>query len=101
MAEAYGWGDRRYGPRIVAIGGGTGLSTMLRGLKQYTRNLTAVVTVADDGRGFDPGAESEEGGIGLQNVCRRLSRFPGCGMEIESAPGAGTTVTLFYTKNNF
>lgn len=37
------------GPKIVAIGGGTGLSTMLRGLKQYTSNLTAVVTVADDG----------------------------------------------------
>ncbi len=39
------------GPKIVAIGGGTGLSTMLRGLKRYTRNLTAVVTVADDGGG--------------------------------------------------
>lgn len=37
------------GPRIVAIGGGTGLSTMLRGLKEYTSNITAVVTVADDG----------------------------------------------------
>jgi uncharacterized cofD-like protein len=37
------------GPRIVAIGGGTGLSTLLRGLKEYTSNLTAVVTVADDG----------------------------------------------------
>ncbi len=37
------------GPRIVAIGGGTGLSTMLRGLKEHTSNLTAVVTVADDG----------------------------------------------------
>ncbi len=37
------------GPRIVAIGGGTGLSTLLRGLKHYTSNLTAVVTVADDG----------------------------------------------------
>jgi len=37
------------GPKIVAIGGGTGLSTMLRGLKQYTENITAVVTVADDG----------------------------------------------------
>jgi len=35
--------------RIVAIGGGTGLSTMLRGLKSYTKNLTAIVTVADDG----------------------------------------------------
>ena len=39
------------GPRIVAIGGGTGLSTMLRGLKRYTQNLTAIVTVADDGGG--------------------------------------------------
>ncbi|MGN0968203.1 MAG: uridine diphosphate-N-acetylglucosamine-binding protein YvcK [Oscillospiraceae bacterium] len=39
------------GPRIVAIGGGNGLSTMLRGLKAYTRNLTAIVTVADDGGG--------------------------------------------------
>lgn len=40
---------RGRGPRIVAIGGGTGLSTLLRGLKAYTSNLTAVVTVADDG----------------------------------------------------
>lgn len=40
---------RGRGPRIVAIGGGTGLSTLLRGLKQYTGNLTAIVTVADDG----------------------------------------------------
>ena len=39
------------GPKIVAIGGGTGLSTMLRGLKKYTKNLTAIVTVADDGGG--------------------------------------------------
>ena len=37
------------GPRIVAIGGGTGLSALLRGLKEHTSNLTAVVTVADDG----------------------------------------------------
>lgn len=35
----------------MAIGGGTGLSTMLRGLKAYSSNLTAVVTVADDGGG--------------------------------------------------
>lgn len=40
---------RDRGPRIVAIGGGHGLATLLRGLKAYTRNLTAVVTVADDG----------------------------------------------------
>ncbi|MEO8246766.1 MAG: gluconeogenesis factor YvcK family protein [Chloroflexota bacterium] len=37
------------GPRIVAIGGGTGLSTLLRGLKAYSANITAVVAVADDG----------------------------------------------------
>ena len=37
------------GPRIVAIGGGTGLSVLLRGLKAYTDNLTAIVTVGDDG----------------------------------------------------
>ncbi|MCU0518953.1 MAG: YvcK family protein [Oscillatoria sp. Prado101] len=37
------------GPKIVAIGGGTGLSTLLRGLKKYSANITAIVTVADDG----------------------------------------------------
>ena len=40
---------RERGPRIVAVGGGHGQATLLRGLKLYTRNLTAVVTVADDG----------------------------------------------------
>ena len=43
--------NRETGPNIVVIGGGTGLSTMLRGLKQYTKNLTAIVTVADNGGG--------------------------------------------------
>jgi uncharacterized cofD-like protein len=37
------------GPKIVAIGGGTGLSTLLRGIKEYSSNLTAIVTVADNG----------------------------------------------------
>ena len=44
--------QKRYlarGPKIVAIGGGTGLSTLLRGLKEYSSNLTAIVTVTDDG----------------------------------------------------
>ena len=40
---------RARGPSVVAIGGGTGLSTLLRGLKELTSNITAVVTVADDG----------------------------------------------------
>ncbi|MBQ7036842.1 MAG: YvcK family protein [Clostridia bacterium] len=37
--------------KIVTIGGGTGMSTMLRGLKKHTKNLTAIVTMADDGGG--------------------------------------------------
>ena len=43
--------SRKGEPKIVVIGGGTGLSTMLRGLKRYTNDLTAIVTVADDGGG--------------------------------------------------
>ncbi len=39
----------RRGYKIVAVGGGTGLSTLLRGLKRSTTNITAIVTVSDDG----------------------------------------------------
>ncbi len=50
LAEAvYQLQRRKRGPHIVAIGGGHGLSTLLRGLKQHTGNLTAIITVADDG----------------------------------------------------
>ena len=41
--------QRERGLKVVAIGGGTGLSMLLRGLKHYTANITAIVTVADDG----------------------------------------------------
>ncbi|HDN86341.1 MAG: hypothetical protein DRP68_01160 [Candidatus Omnitrophota bacterium] len=44
--------EKRYlsrGPRVVTIGGGTGLSTILEGLKEYTSNITAIVAVADEG----------------------------------------------------
>jgi uncharacterized cofD-like protein len=37
------------GPKVVALGGGNGLATLLRGLKEHTTNLTAIVTMADDG----------------------------------------------------
>lgn len=37
------------GPKIVTVGGGTGLSVLLSGLKEYTSNISAIVTVADDG----------------------------------------------------
>ena len=42
---------RARGPRVAVIGGGHGLSNMLRGLKRYTENISAIVTVADDGGG--------------------------------------------------
>ncbi len=44
--------EKRYlsrGPKIVAIGGGTGLSTILEGLKEFTSNITAIVAVTDEG----------------------------------------------------
>ncbi|MFN2302705.1 MAG: uridine diphosphate-N-acetylglucosamine-binding protein YvcK [Anaerolineales bacterium] len=40
---------RDRGPRVVVLGGGHGLASLLRGLKEYTHNITAIVTVADDG----------------------------------------------------
>lgn len=50
LAEVlYNYRQLKRGPKVVAIGGGTGLSTLLKGLKEYTGNLTAIVTVADDG----------------------------------------------------
>ncbi|MBV8491556.1 MAG: YvcK family protein [Candidatus Eremiobacteraeota bacterium] len=49
VREALAGMRRQQGYKIVAIGGGTGLSTLLRGLKRRTTNLTAVVTVSDDG----------------------------------------------------
>src|SRR5512142_122883 len=48
-ASAMGQEQKTDTPRIVAIGGGTGLSTLLRGLKAHTPDITAIVTVADDG----------------------------------------------------
>jgi uncharacterized cofD-like protein len=87
------------GPRIVAIGGGTGLSTLLRGLKEHTGNLTAIVTVADDGG--SSGALREELGIppvgDIRNCIAALAdaeplmsellgyRFPG-GHRTEAGP---------------
>ena len=44
-------GQRGMGPKVVALGGGTGLSTMLRGLKQYADKITAMATMAEDGGG--------------------------------------------------
>ncbi|MBU4541380.1 gluconeogenesis factor YvcK family protein [uncultured Acetobacterium sp.] len=85
-------------PKVVAIGGGTGLSVILRGLKKYTNNLTAIVTVGDDGGGS--GQLREDLGIlppgdirscilalaDDENVMQELFnyRFPGGCMEGQS-----------------
>jgi uncharacterized cofD-like protein len=45
----YRYRQRERGPKVVAIGGGHGLSVLLRGLKRHTSHVTAIVTVADDG----------------------------------------------------
>ncbi|MCI0395127.1 MAG: YvcK family protein [Chloroflexi bacterium] len=45
----YDYSQRNRGPQVVAIGGGTGMPSLLRGLTRYTSNITAIVTVADDG----------------------------------------------------
>jgi len=87
------------GPKIVAIGGGTGLSTLLRGLKLHSSNITAIVTVADDGG--SSGALREELGIppvgDIRNCIAALAdaeplmsellgyRFPG-GTRVEGEP---------------
>ncbi|NDJ62147.1 MAG: YvcK family protein [Chloroflexi bacterium] len=47
--RVYNHNKRVKGPKVVAIGGGTGLPSVLRGLKTFTSNITAIVTVADDG----------------------------------------------------
>jgi uncharacterized cofD-like protein len=93
------------GPRIVAIGGGTGLSMLLRGLKHHSSNLTAVVTVADDGG--SSGVLRDELGIpavgDIRNCVVALAdseplmgrllqyRFPGStgGMSGAGSPGVG------------
>ncbi len=49
LERIYEYRIRQGGPRIVCIGGGTGMPTVLRGLKQYSANITAIVTVGDDG----------------------------------------------------
>jgi len=49
VSEIRSAGRLARGPRVVAIGGGNGLAALLRGLKSHTSNLTAVVTMADDG----------------------------------------------------
>ena len=92
------------GPRIVAIGGGTGLSTMLRGLKKHTKNLTAIVTVADDGGGS--GVLRQELGMlppgDTRNCLEALAKVERVMSELfhyrftEGSPGARASETSFW-----
>ncbi len=73
--------EKRYlskGPKIVTIGGGTGLSSILEGLKEYTTNISAIVTVADEGG--SSGRLREEFGIlppgDIRNCLVSLAEVP-------------------------
>ena len=74
------------------VGGGT-VTLKLEELTDCWR-----VTVDDDGVGFDLEAAHGKGSIGLENVRRRMARFPGCELRITSFPGIGTKVILIYGK---
>lgn len=74
------------------VGGGT-VTLTLEELPDHWQ-----VTVTDDGTGFDLETVRSGGSIGLENVRRRMARFPGSRMQITSAPGSGTQVTLIYGK---
>ena len=62
--------------KVVVFGGGTGLSTLLRGLKQFPIDITAIVTVADDGSSFPELMAYELGEGRLENIHGRLFFCP-------------------------
>lgn len=75
------------------VGGGT-VTLTLEELTDCWR-----VTVDDDGMGFDlESTHGKEGSIGLENVRRRMARFPNCELRLTSFPGIGTKVILIYGK---
>ena len=71
-------------PRVVAFGGGHGLAAALAAWRRITPDLTAVVTVADDGGGVAPGAETASVGLGF---ARKLLAHIGYSLLLCSAPG--------------
>lgn len=75
------------------IGGGT-VSISVQEMVAYWQ-----VTVTDDGVGFSPDSTDNSKSVGLDNVRKRLSRFDGCYMTIDSQPGMGTKVVLRFAKN--
>lgn len=65
--EIYREADQKKGPSIVAIGGGTGLSTLLKGLRKHTLNITAVVAVSDEG-GSTGRIRKDWGGVAIGDI---------------------------------
>lgn len=103
-----------HGERVVALGGGTGLSTMLRGIKDYSSNITAIVTMADDGG--SSGRLREEGMLppgDLRNCLAALAeteslmeelfqhRFAGLGQLKGHSLGNLIVAALFEQTGNF
>jgi uncharacterized cofD-like protein len=103
-----------HGERVVALGGGTGLSAMLRGIKEYSSNITAVVTMADDGG--SSGRLREEGMLppgDLRNCLAALAeteslmedlfqhRFSGLGALKGHSLGNLIVAALFEQTGNF
>ena len=93
---------RRQGPRVVAIGGGTGMPQLLRGLREYTDNITAIVTVADDGgssgrlrrqTGMLPPGDFRNNIAALseaEDLMTRLFQYRFARQEFAAAPGASS-----------
>lgn len=90
--EARGGKPRRRGtqPKVVALGGGMGLSASLAALRRITGDLTAVVTVADDGG--SSGRLRDELGVLPPATCAK--RWPRCAATTTGArPGPGSSST--------
>ena len=75
------------------VGGGTVRVELRRGEGFYE------VRVRDDGVGFVPDNESDVQSVGISNIRTRMSRYPGCTIEIESEPDCGTSVLLRYADS--
>jgi uncharacterized cofD-like protein len=98
--------ERRYlglGPRVVALGGGTGMSILLEGLKEYTSQITAVISVADDGgssgrlrREFDmlPPGDIRKCLVALSDESPRLGELMRYRFGRSDVPGGGGEAEL-------
>lgn len=83
----------KHGLSPKEAGGTIRLST-----RQTERDI--VITVEDDGMGFDTGAPDKANSVGLRNIRFRLEHLVGGLLTIDSAPDCGTTVTITIPKEN-